>query len=63
MSKNEMMVLGLSGIAVYLILQSTGMFKGGLSMATLKATAQRYNTNPTSQQTQMLAEQDAWFNF
>jgi hypothetical protein len=64
MKKEELIVLGLAGIAVYMILKS-----GGVSQAMgrvinadfLRETGQRYNTNPASQQTRMLAEQDAWF--
>lgn len=65
MKNQEMIVLGLAGIAVYMILKSggaTGSSTGRVINADfLRETAQRYNTNPASQQTRMLAEQDAWF--
>lgn len=65
MKNNDLIVLGLAGIAVYMILKSGGVMGSStgrvINADFLRETAQRYNTNPASQQTRMLAEQDAWF--
>lgn len=64
MKNEEYLVLGLAAIAVYMIVKSGGVsqaFGRVIDGTFLKETAKRYNTNPASQQTKMLAEQDAWF--
>lgn len=64
MKNEELIVLGLAGIAVYMIVKSGGVsqaFGRVVNADFLNETAKRYNTNPASQQTRMLAEQDAWF--
>lgn len=64
MKNEEMIVLGLAGLAVYFILKSGGVKQAMgrvINADFLRETAARYNTNPASQQTRMLAEQDAWF--